>query len=218
MQTGVLNVIGGDRLLSLDLYINVHADSSRHGWFVCTLVCEEHKTYGSTVTQLKTSGSEKLGHTNGNVRWKRNKLLMSAWPRETVQLTQIVPDVHLSAQSADLDDGLAEEVVRLPFELLLYARLNVVVLVPHAHLDAVGGVVTFTETNRESAKYRIHADRWPRRADGLLSWLTTGSEKTNKLNREQIEMFELDYRIQMCDNSSCLHRPIFQICFGFSPN
>lgn len=53
MQTGVLNVIGGDRLLSFDLYINVHADSSRHSWFVRTLVCEEHKTYSNTVNQLK---------------------------------------------------------------------------------------------------------------------------------------------------------------------
>ena len=55
--------------------------------------------------------------------------------------TQIVPDVHLSAQRSDLDDGLTQEVVRLPLELLLHARLDVVVLVPHAHLDAVRRVV-----------------------------------------------------------------------------
>lgn len=55
--------------------------------------------------------------------------------------TQIVPHVHLSAQRADLDDGLAQKVVRLPLELLLHARLDVVVLVPHSHLDAVRGVV-----------------------------------------------------------------------------
>lgn len=63
MQTGVLNVIGGHRLLSFDLYINVHADSSRHSRFVCALVCEEHSTYSNTVTELKTSESEKLGHS-----------------------------------------------------------------------------------------------------------------------------------------------------------
>lgn len=43
MQTGVLNVIGGDRLLSFDLYINVHADGSGHGRFVRALVCGEHR-------------------------------------------------------------------------------------------------------------------------------------------------------------------------------
>lgn len=43
MQTGVLNMIGGDRLLSFDLHINVHAYRSRHRWFVCPLVCEEDK-------------------------------------------------------------------------------------------------------------------------------------------------------------------------------
>lgn len=57
--------------------------------------------------------------------------------------TEIVPDVHLSAERADLDDGLAQEIVRFTFEMLLHPRLDVVVLVPHAHLDAVGGVVTF---------------------------------------------------------------------------
>lgn len=55
--------------------------------------------------------------------------------------TQIVPDVHFAAERAHLDDGLAQEVVRLALEMLLHPRLDVVVLVPHAHLDAVGGVV-----------------------------------------------------------------------------
>lgn len=54
-----------------------------------------------------------------------------------IQLTQIVPDIHLSTQSADLDDSLTKEVVGLPLELLLHARLNVVILIPHTHLDAV---------------------------------------------------------------------------------
>lgn len=71
----------------------------------------------------------------------------------SVGLTQIVPHVHLSAQRADLDDGLAQEVVGLALELLFHARLDVVVLVPHSHLDAVRGVVALaaeTET-RQSA-------------------------------------------------------------------
>lgn len=146
MQTGVLNVIGGDRLLSFDLYINVHADGPGHSWFICPLVCEEHKTNSNTVTELKTSKSEKLGQ----VRWGELISAVRSYSTCDYKLTQIVPDVHLSAQGADLDDSLTEEVVRLPLELLLHARLNVVVLVPHTHLDAVWGVVTFTETDRES--------------------------------------------------------------------
>lgn len=59
-------------------------------------------------------------------------------------LTQVVPDVHFTAQSSYLDDGLTEEVVRLTFELLLYSGLNIVVLVPHAHFDPIGRVVTLT--------------------------------------------------------------------------
>lgn len=57
--------------------------------------------------------------------------------------TQVVPDIHLSAQRSDLYDGLTQEVVRLPFEVLLHPGLDVVVLVPHSDLDAIGGVVTF---------------------------------------------------------------------------
>lgn len=63
--------------------------------------------------------------------------------------TEIVPDVHLSAERADLDDGLAQEIVRFTFEMLLHPRLDVIVLVPHAHLDAVGGVVTFAASAQE---------------------------------------------------------------------
>lgn len=43
MQTGVLDVIRRDRLLSFDLHVNVHADGSRHGRFVRALVCVERR-------------------------------------------------------------------------------------------------------------------------------------------------------------------------------
>lgn len=56
-------------------------------------------------------------------------------------LLQIVPHVHFARQRAHLDDRLAEEVVRLARQLLAQLRLQVVVLVPHAHLDAIGRVV-----------------------------------------------------------------------------
>lgn len=140
MQTGVLNVIGGDRLLSFDLYINVHADSSRHSWFVCTLVCEETQHIATQLSQSSARRGKPIvaGRSINDVDWIN-------------QLTQIVPDVHLSAESADLDDSLTEEVIWLPLELLLHTRFDVVVLVPYSHLDAVWGVVTFTkQTERES--------------------------------------------------------------------
>ena len=47
-----------------------------------------------------------------------------------------------------LDDSLPEEVVGLPGELLSESRLEVVVLVPHAHLDPVRRVVTLTEIGK----------------------------------------------------------------------
>lgn len=83
--------------------------------------------------------------------------------------TEIVPDVHLSAECADLDDGLAQEIVRFTFEMLLHPRLDVVVLVPHAHLDAVGGVVTFAASAQvikvgQSNNWKISA---------LVIWRTT---------------------------------------------
>ena len=59
---------------------------------------------------------------------------------------QVVPHVHFAGQSAHLDDGLAEEVVRLPGQLLAQLGLEVIVLVPHAHLDAVGRVVALAAT------------------------------------------------------------------------
>ena len=40
-----------------------------------------------------------------------------------------------------LDDGLSEEIIRLSGELLSELGLEVVVLVPHADLDPVAGVV-----------------------------------------------------------------------------
>lgn len=138
MQTGVLNVIGGDSLLSFDLNIDVHADRSRNSWFVCTLVCEEDRTVRSFVQlQGDRAGSEKLRDV------------------DSIQLTQIVPDIHLSAQSADLDDGLTKEIIGLPLELLLHAGLDVIILIPNTHLDAVWGVVTFTKETEPKNKPRL---------------------------------------------------------------
>lgn len=64
------------------------------------------------------------------------------------KLTQVVPNVHLAAQSPDFDDGLTQEVVTLTFKPLFHAWLDVVILVPHAYLDAVWWVVAFTGWGR----------------------------------------------------------------------
>ena len=58
-------------------------------------------------------------------------------------LLEVVPHVHLAREGSHLDDGLAQEVVGLPGQLLSQARLEVVVLVPDAHFDPVARVVTF---------------------------------------------------------------------------
>lgn len=63
--------------------------------------------------------------------------------RSRLRLTQVVPDVHLSAQSPHFNDGLTQEVVALAFEPLLDPRFDVVVFVPHADLDSVRRVVAF---------------------------------------------------------------------------
>lgn len=72
---------------------------------------------------------------------------------DIIPLTQIVPDIHLSAQSADLNNSLAQEVIRLSLELLLYSRLDIIIFIPHTHLDPVRRVVTFTR-DRIKASYR----------------------------------------------------------------
>lgn len=53
------------------------------------------------------------------------------------RLTQVVPHVHLSAQSSDFDDALAQEIIRFPFETLFHPRLDIVILIPHTHFDSV---------------------------------------------------------------------------------
>lgn len=71
------------------------------------------------------------------------------WPRDESNHTQVIPHIHLAAQHADLDDGLAQEVIRLALEMLLDPRLDVVVLIPHTHLDAVSGVVALAAMMRK---------------------------------------------------------------------
>ena len=51
------------------------------------------------------------------------------------RLTEVVPDVHLSAQRSHFDDLLAQKVVRLARELGAQSSLEVVVLVPEQRDD-----------------------------------------------------------------------------------
>ena len=73
-------------------------------------------------------------------------------------LLEVVPHVHLARERAHLDDGLAEEVVALPRQLLPQLRLEVVVLVPHAHLDPVRGVVALAATRMSLGAEHPHPD------------------------------------------------------------
>lgn len=62
--------------------------------------------------------------------------------------TQVVPDVHFSAQRSHFNDALAQEIIRFPLQTLLHLGLDVVVLVPDAHFDSVGEVVALAEIRR----------------------------------------------------------------------
>lgn len=104
----------------------------------------------SVRLSAKTSRGIQLDQS---ARW--SKVAAGSWAInvDIIPLTQIVPDIHLSAQSADLDNSLAQEVIGLSFELLLYSRLDIIIFIPDAHLDPVWGVVTFTR-DKTKASYR----------------------------------------------------------------
>lgn len=86
-------------------------------------------------------------------------------------VTEVVPDVHLPAQGPDLDDRLAQEIVRLPLEALLDTGLDVIIFVPDTDLDAVGGVMALAGEVRRGK---------PWDEQGNLSSLSTVSVSLNK--------------------------------------
>lgn len=51
--------------------------------------------------------------------------------------TQVVPDVHLSTQSPDFNDALAQKVIGFPLQTLLHPGLDVIVFIPDPQLDAI---------------------------------------------------------------------------------
>lgn len=66
-------------------------------------------------------------------------------------LTQIVPDIHLSTECPNLNDGLTKEIIRLSLQSLFHSGFDVIILIPHTYLDAIGRVVALTvkEAGRE---------------------------------------------------------------------
>lgn len=86
-------------------------------------------------------------------------------------VTEVVPDVHLPAQGPDLNDCLAQKVVGLPLEALLDTGLNVVIFIPDADLDAVGGVMALAGEARRGK---------PQDEQGNVSSLSTASVSLNK--------------------------------------
>lgn len=69
---------------------------------------------------------------HGNVKTNRSRD-----GRLVCSLLEIVPHIHLARQRSHLDDCLTQEVVGLSRELLTKLRLEIVVLVPNAHFDAI---------------------------------------------------------------------------------
>lgn len=74
-------------------------------------------------------------------------------------LTQIVPDIHLSTECPNLNDGLTKEIIRLPLQPLFHSGFDVIILIPHAYLDAIGRVVALTveEAGRELGRTDLAA-------------------------------------------------------------
>lgn len=64
-------------------------------------------------------------------------------------LTEVVPHIHFSAQSANFNDCLPQEIIRLAFQPLLDTRLDVIIFIPHSHLDPVRGIMALTANKRK---------------------------------------------------------------------
>lgn len=65
-----------------------------------------------------------------------------------VKRTEIVPDVHLSAQHAHLDDGLTQEIIRFFLKVLLHSGLYIIIFIPHTDFDTVCGIMTLAVKKR----------------------------------------------------------------------
>lgn len=140
-------MVRSHRLLSLDLHTYVHADGSRHSRLISPLVCR--MKVRSLVGLKSVPSTRDFNYLFLVLLSLMLRLSSVSLVSYLEKLTQVVPNVHLPAQSPDFNDGLAQEVIALTFEPLLHARLDVVVLVPHTNLDAVGRVVAFTGRGRD---------------------------------------------------------------------
>lgn len=73
--------------------------------------------------------------------------------------TQVVPDVHLSAQSSDLNDALTQKVIGLPLQTLLHTRLDVIVFIPNPQLDTVRWIVALAAETGEGVVFNKYESR-----------------------------------------------------------
>lgn len=83
-------------------------------------------------------------HNHGNISTKLGSLMAVhvLFNRNKWKTYDMNTPVSQQPGSAHLNYGLAEEIIALPGQLLPQFGLDVVVLVPHSHLDSVAGVVT----------------------------------------------------------------------------
>lgn len=163
VQTGVLDVVRRHCLLSLDLHTYVHPDGSWDGRLICSLICQIRERQRVILLTL----------FKYLIHWRQILVLFVQYVRASdrslspllfsnpCNLTQVVPHIHLPAERSDLDDCLTQEVVALAFEPLFYARFNVIILVPHPDLDAVGWVVTFAAGKKLCQKTEdLYSEYW----------------------------------------------------------
>jgi len=57
-------------------------------------------------------------------------VMMQMMVNKRRELTEVIPDIHLANESANLNDGLTKEIIRLFSQRLSYFRFDVIVFIP----------------------------------------------------------------------------------------
>lgn len=160
MKTRVLHVVRRPLLLSFNLYTNLKPNGTRHCWLVCSLFCNTRNKYSVVVSQIITILYYFIYTLSVQM-----KGLIWRFP------TQVVPDVHLSTQSSDLDDALTQEVVGLPLQALLHPWLDVIVFIPDPQLDAIWRVVALAvATGGKRSQHHPVINSFSPQQTQLTSW------------------------------------------------
>lgn len=74
--------------------------------------------------------------------------------------TQVVPDVHLSTESSDLNDALTQKVIGLPLQALLHPWLDVIIFIPDPQLDAIWRVVALAAETGGTRSQNLRLPRY----------------------------------------------------------